>query len=91
MKTPCVYILASAINGILYVGVTSDLHARMQDHVLGLVEGFTKRYGVKMLVYYEVHQTMDTAIAREKRIKEWKRALESSADPRVQSGMAGPL
>jgi putative endonuclease len=72
--TPCVYLLASKPNGILYTGVTSNLHARMEDHVNGTFEGFTKRYRVKMLAYYEMLETMPDAITREKRIKEWKRA-----------------
>ena len=67
-------MLASAPDGILYIGVTSELYGRMSDHVQSLFEGFTKRYGVKMLVYYQMHDTMDAAIKREKQIKEWKRA-----------------
>jgi len=74
MKTPCVYILASKPNGILYVGVTSDLAGRVSLHVQELIEGFTKRYGVKTLVYYEMHTTMLQAIAREKQLKHWERA-----------------
>ncbi len=74
MKTPCVYILASKRDGVLYVGVTSDLHGRMAQHDQGLLEGFSKRYGVKLLVYFEFHQTMDDAIRREKQLKDWKRA-----------------
>lgn len=73
-KDPCVYILASAPNGILYTGVTSDIHGRMAEHKQGLCEGFAKKYGVKRLVYYEMHDTMDAAILRETRIKKWKRA-----------------
>ena len=73
-KAPCVYILASAPNGILYVGVTSDPHLRMAQHDQGLVGGFTKQYGVKQLVYYEFFQTMPEAISREKQVKEWQRA-----------------
>jgi putative endonuclease len=73
-KAPCVYILASNPHGILYTGVTSDLWNRMYDHVAGTFEGFTKKYGVKTLVYFEFHQSMNDAITREKRIKEWKRA-----------------
>ncbi len=71
---PCVYILASKRNGTLYVGVTSNLAARVWQHKNGEIAGFTKRYGVAILVWYEMHETMDTAIAREKQIKEWKRA-----------------
>ena len=73
-KDPCVYILASAPNGILYTGVTSDIYGRMAEHKQGLFEGFTKKYGVKRLVYFEMHDTMDAAILREKRLKEWRRA-----------------
>ena len=70
---PCVYLLASRRNGTLYVGVTSNLTQRVWQHKNGLVAGFTKRYGVHRLVWYEAHDTMDSAIAREKAIKEWKR------------------
>jgi putative endonuclease len=68
-KVPCVYILASQKNGTLYVGVTSDLAKRVSEHKNESVESFTKRYGVHNLVYYEVTNTMDVAIAREKQIK----------------------
>jgi putative endonuclease len=74
MKIPCVYILASKRDGVLYVGVTSDLYGRMAQHDQGLLEGFSKRYGVKLLVYFEFHETMDDAIRREKQLKDWKRA-----------------
>ncbi len=74
MKRPCVYILASQRNGTLYVGVTSDLLKRVWEHKNDVVEGFTKRYGVHSLVWYEPHDTMEPAIMREKAIKEWKRA-----------------
>ena len=74
LKDPCVNILASHIYGTLYIGVTSDLHGRMQEHIQGLFEGFTKRYGVTTLVYYEMHFDMDSAIRREKRLKKWNRA-----------------
>ncbi len=74
MKQPCVYILASKRNGTLYVGVTSDLVQRVWQHKNDQVEGFTNRYGVHMLVWYEACGTMDGAIAREKAIKEWHRA-----------------
>jgi len=72
-KTPCVYILASRRNGTLYIGVTSDLPQRVTLHKQDLIEGFTKKYGVHRLVYYEMHPTMDAAILREKRLKEWRR------------------
>jgi putative endonuclease len=74
MKAPCVYMLASKRDGILYVGVTSDLAKRMAEHSQGLFSGFTRRYGIKILVYYEMHETMDAAIRREKQMKEWRRA-----------------
>ena len=73
IKQPAVYILASKRNGTLYVGVTSDLVKRVWEHKSNLVSGFTKRYKVHQLVWYEVNDTMDSAILREKRIKEWKR------------------
>ena len=74
MKSPCVYILASKRNGVLYIGVTSDLAHRMSQHNLGVFDGFTEKYAIKQLVYYEHHLTMNDAIAREKRMKDWKRA-----------------
>ena len=70
---PCVYILASKRNGTLYVGVTSDLPKRIWQHKNDLVEGFTKRYTVHDLVWYELADDMASAILREKQIKEWKR------------------
>ena len=72
-KLPCVYILASRRNGTLYVGVTSDLIKRVWQHKNDLVEGFTKQYGVHVLVWYESHETMESAIKREKAIKKWNR------------------
>jgi putative endonuclease len=74
MKQPCVYLLASKRNDTLYVGVTSDLIQRVWQHKNDLAEGFTKRYGVHRLVWYEECGTMEAAISREKAIKEWKRA-----------------
>lgn len=74
MKQPAVYILASKRNGTLYVGVTSDLAARIWQHRNDVVEGFTKKYGVHMLVYFELHDDMESAIIREKRLKKWNRA-----------------
>ena len=67
-------MLASKRNGTLYVGVTSDLVQRVWRHKNGLVKGFTERYGVHMLVWYEVHETMESAIMREKAIKKWNRS-----------------
>lgn len=69
---PCVYILATKRNGTLYAGVTSDLPKRIWQHKNDLVEGFTKRYAVHDLVWYELADDMASAILREKQIKEWK-------------------
>ena len=74
MKQPCVYLLASRRNGTLYVGVTSDLIKRIWEHRNHVVAGFTKKYGVDTLVWYEPHESMESAIRREKAIKEWTRA-----------------
>ena len=71
---PAVYILASKRNGTLYVGVTSDLVKRVWEHKNNMVEGFTKQYRVHQLVWYELHESMESAIMREKRLKDWKRA-----------------
>jgi putative endonuclease len=68
-----VYILASAPRGTLYVGVTNDLVRRVYEHREGLVEGFTRKYAVKHLVYFEPHDTIMLAIQREKNIKHWPR------------------
>ncbi len=85
MKLPCVYLMASEKNGTLYLGVTSNVAQRVWQHREGLVDGFTKRYRVHKLVWYEVHPTMDSAITREKAIKEWRRrwklALIESGNP----------
>jgi putative endonuclease len=82
---PTVYILASKRNGTLYVGVTSNLLARIAQHRSGDVRGFTRNYHVKLLVWFEQHSTMESAITREKRIKKWNRAwkleLIESANP----------
>lgn len=71
---PTVYLLASQRNGTLYVGVTSNLLTRIHKHRHGLLPGFTKEYAVKLLVWFEQHETMESAIQREKRIKKWNRA-----------------
>src|SRR5437660_1747010 len=73
-KRPCVYILAGRRNGTLYVGVTSDLARRVSEHRSGVVEGFTRDYGIHTLVFAEFHEIMEVAIVREKRIKKWRRA-----------------
>ena len=86
MKRPAVYILASRPQGTLYTGVTSDLVKRVWEHRSGLVEGFTKRYRVHRLVYFEFHDRIDEAIQREKSIKKWNRAwkidLIEASNPR---------
>ena len=74
MKQPCVYIVASGRNGTLYTGVTSNLARRAFEHREGLLAGFSTKYGCKVLVWYEVHETMMTAISREKQIKGGNRA-----------------
>jgi len=74
MKDYWVYILASARNGTLYVGVTSDLIKRTYQHRNDLIDGFTRKYGVHMLVYYEQCNDIRAAITREKQIKRWKRS-----------------
>ncbi|MEI2706556.1 MAG: GIY-YIG nuclease family protein [Ilumatobacteraceae bacterium] len=74
MMAPAVYLLASQRNGTLYIGVTSNLIQRIWQHREGLAEGFTKKYRVKTLVWYEQHATMESAIAREKALKKWNRA-----------------
>ena len=72
-RQPCVYLLASKRNGTLYAGVTSNLVKRIWEHKHHVVDGFTKKYGVEILVWYEAHETMESAISREKAIKNWKR------------------
>ena len=72
-KSPCVYILASTPHGTLYIGVTSDLRKRVWEHKEGFVDGFTKKYKVHRLVWFELHETMYAAIQREKNLKNWKR------------------
>ena len=73
-KQPAVYILASGYNGTLYIGVTSNLIQRVWQHKNDLIEGFTKKYVVHSLVYYELHEQMLAAIRREKQLKKWHRA-----------------
>jgi len=74
VKVPAVYMMASGIQGTLYIGVTSDLVLRVWQHREGVVDGFTERFGVKRLVWYELHGSMQAAIAREKSLKKWNRA-----------------
>ena len=73
MKQPAVYIMCNAPRGTLYIGVTSDLVQRAYQHRESLVDGFTKKYGLKVLVWYELHDTMVGAVAREKSMKKWRR------------------
>jgi putative endonuclease len=73
MKKPSyVYIMANA-RPTIYVGVTVDLIKRVYEHNQGFVDGFTKQYGLKKLVYYEVHESLESSIAREKQLKNWRR------------------
>lgn len=72
-RIPCVYILCSQPRGTLYIGVTSDLPGRIWQHKHDQADGFTQRYGIHTLVWYEVHEQMESAILREKAIKAWKR------------------
>jgi putative endonuclease len=73
MKQYFVYILASKRNGTLYIGVTNNLIKRVYEHKTDLVDGFTKKYRVHNLIYYEIYNSIDDAIVREKRLKKWKR------------------
>ncbi|MCX6717779.1 MAG: GIY-YIG nuclease family protein [Candidatus Taylorbacteria bacterium] len=73
MKNYFVYILASKKNGTLYIGVTNDLNRRIYEHKKNLVEGFTKKYNIKTLVYYESTNSIESAINREKQFKKWNR------------------
>jgi putative endonuclease len=85
-KQPAVYILASKQNGTLYVGVTSNLQKRAWEHKNDLVEGFTRKYGVHQLVYYELHEDMISAINREKQMKKWNRAWKLELIERQNPG-----
>jgi len=73
IKQPCVYFMSSKRNGTLYIGVTSNLIKRVWEHKNNVVDGFTKRYGVHQLVWYECHESMIAAITREKSLKKWNR------------------
>ena len=77
-KIPCVYILASKKNGTLYTGVTSDLRKRLYEHKNNVIKGFTEKYNVHVLVYYEVLESMMSAIEREKQIKAGSRKRKVS-------------
>ena len=85
-RQPAVYIPASKRNGTLHIGVTSDLVKRVWEHRNGLVEGFSKRYGVHRLVWYEPHGSVESAIQREKRLKEWKRSWKIRLVEKINPG-----
>ncbi len=72
-RQPCVYILSTGHNGTLYVGVTADLLRRVAQHRAGTLGGFTARQQIKRLVYWELFETMEAAILREKQLKRWRR------------------
>lgn len=74
MKQPAMYILAGRRNGTLYVGVTSDLCKRIWQHKNDMADGFSRKYAVHLLVYFELHDSMEAAISREKQLKKWNRA-----------------
>ena len=78
-----VYILATGRNGTFYVGVTNDLLRRIWEHKNDLAKGFTKKYGIHQLVYYEPHTSIEAAIIREKSIKRWTRAMKMEAIKRM--------
>jgi putative endonuclease len=78
-----VYIMARAKNSTLYVGVTNDLVRRVYEHKEGLVDGFTKKYSTKMLVYFEVHEDVNEAIKKEKLVKKWRRNIKYQAIGRM--------
>jgi putative endonuclease len=73
-KTYWIYMLASALGGTLYIGITNDLVRRIYEHRMGLADGFTKKYGIHRLVYFEQYNDVEAAIQREKRLKKWNRA-----------------
>ncbi|OGK09200.1 hypothetical protein A2767_06640 [Candidatus Roizmanbacteria bacterium RIFCSPHIGHO2_01_FULL_35_10] len=68
-----VYILTNKRNGTLYIGVTNNLYKRVWEHKNKITDGFTSKYGLKTLVYYEIHENVESAIKREKQLKKWKR------------------
>ena len=84
-KQFCVYILTNRPRGTLYIGVTSNLPQRIAQHREKLVEGFSKRYDLQNLVWFEVHETADSAIVREKQIKKWNRVWKLELVERTNS------
>ena len=85
-RIPCVYILASKPNDTLYIGVTSQLPQCIYQHKHNLVDGFTKKYHVHTLVLYEVHETMESAISREKELKKWRRQWKIDLIEKINGG-----
>jgi putative endonuclease len=85
-RQPTVYILATKRNGTLYIGVTSDLLKRIWEHRNDSLDGFTRKYGVHHLVYYELHDDMSSAITREKQLKKWNRAWKLELIERQNPG-----
>ena len=85
-RSPAVYILASKRNGTLYIGVTSNLVKRVWEHKQNLGEGFTQKYGVHTLVYFEVHYEMTEAIRREKQLKKWNRSWKIELIEKINPG-----
>ncbi|MEQ1706303.1 MAG: GIY-YIG nuclease family protein [Rickettsiales bacterium] len=86
IKQPCVYITANKKNGTIYTGVTSNLQQRSYQHRESLIDGFTKKYGCKILVWYELHETMESAIMREKQIKAGSRSKKMELIEKRNSG-----
>lgn len=82
-KSYYVYILASPRNGLLYVGMTNSLSRRLEEHQNGEIEGFTKKFGIHKLVYYEVFEDVLNAISREKQLKRWTRAKKNALVEKV--------
>ena len=80
MKQPAVYILTNNKNGILYIGVTSNLAKRVYEHKNHLVDGFTKQYDIDMLVWYEIHEEMIEAIQKEKQLKKIEKRVENTTN-----------
>ncbi len=91
MKAPCVYLLANRYRGTLYVGVTSDLAQRVSQHRLGLVEGFTRKYGVKSLVWYEPQETMEAAISAGEKPQGLEAGVEDRADRTLEPELDRPV
>ena len=83
MLIPCVYIMASRPGGVIYTGVTSNPVQRVWQHKEDFVEGYTKQYRIHRLVWYEIHDNMESAIIREKRLKKWKREWKDKLIERI--------